>query len=202
MFAPRSFEGCYKEAELFELGSSSPKVYKVATSKELWTIEFGNGGLECVPVRKLRYVDAGLVHGQRPRLEIVTDLSYMRGFGPAADSEIGKVVIFVNNFDTLQLHSLIKRGNFEVERDHTGASVYTSEERLYAYLRVVKNRSRNSLYPYSISCYDNNSIVLLSSQASLDRYGSQQVSSSVSSPDSHARDPQTAAETWLRREYL
>ena len=202
MFAPRSFEGCYREAELFELGSSSPKVYKVTTSKGLWAIEFGNGGQECVPVRKLRYVDAGLARGQRPHLEIITDLNYMRGFGPTVDSDVGKVVVFVNNFDSLQLHLLVKHGNFAVERDITGASVYTSDEKLYAYMRVEKNKSKNSRYPYSISCHDNNSIVLLSSQASLDRYGSQQVSSSVSSPDSHARDPQTAAETWLRREYL
>ena len=200
MFAARNFEGLYETIRLAEVGSSDFKDYNVSTSLAFKRMQMDNGGMVCVPISKLRYVKE---QGGDSRIEVVTKLGYLKGEPPAEAKELGNIVIFANRASPYQFHKLLE-GSTMVRRgsDSSNVEVYSSTDQMYALLPAVKKRSKSSSYPFTISCNDCSSILLLSSQGALQatvpiRDG-QPGENSASLP--HSLDAESLA--WLRNEYF
>jgi hypothetical protein len=200
MFATRNFEGLYETKRLAEAGSSDFKDYNVSTSLALKRMQLDNGGMVCVPISKLRYVKD---NSGDSRIDIITQLKYLKGEPPSEAKELGNVVIFANRASPYQLLKLLK-GSTMMRKysDDSEGEVYSSADQMYALLPVVKRRAKSLRYPFTVSCSDCSSIKLLSSQGALQAT----IQTKAEQPGANGavmRNPlDNGSLAWLRNEYF
>ena len=200
MFATRNFEGLYETKMLAEAGSSDFREYNVLTSLALKRMQPDNGGMVCVPVSKLRYVKSS--NGDS-RIDIITQLKYLKGEPPSEAKELGNVVIFANKANPYQFSKLLE-GTTMVRKyfDSSEGEVYSSDDQMYVRLPVVKRRAKSLLYPFTISCSDCSSMRLLSSQGALQATISPKEEQPGARGDVTHNTLDSASLAWLRNEYF
>ena len=200
----KTLDMVFQKKSLAQLGSSEFREYDVYTSLALKRIQLDNGGTVCVPVSKIRYVDFPAIKpGERPRLELVTPLKYMLGMPPEGIDTLGNLVIFVNNVNNYIFHKMFAGIGIDyASTDPNGKEIYTFDYPLYAKLQITKRRDRSFHYPYTISCGEASSLVLLSTQAPLGSAGyDKQASAQLLRGTDNNREAEEA-NAWLRYEYF